>query len=103
MTAPMQPHPGAPPPIPPLFNPFDPRPNDDEPEVAAIRMRRLSRLLSQATFSKFSPNWRRLVIEEYTKARQVMAQVAQMQAQAQQGAPKPAQPSAHHPQGAPHP
>ena len=74
MTAPMVPQ--GPPPLPPKpWSPFTRLANDDEPEVAAIRMRRLSRLMATARFAAQPAEWQQLVVEEYNFARAAVAQV----------------------------
>lgn len=84
MTLPFPPQPGimqppmGPPPIPPKpFSPFDVVGNETEPEVAGIRMRRLSRLMSTARFKAQPPPWRQLVTDEYNTARQAVASATQ--------------------------
>lgn len=78
MTMPMAPQ--GPPPIPPKpFTPFDQLGNETEPEVAGVRMRRLSRLMSTARFKAQPPEWRQLVVDEYNASRQAVAQATQGQ------------------------
>lgn len=89
--------PPQPPPMP--WTPFAPMPTDDEPQIAAIRQRRLARLIDSAKFESFPPEWQQVAIAEYTRMRTIVSQAAQqaaMAAQPQKSQPKPA------PQGAPH-
>ena len=73
----------------PLFTPFDPRPNDDDPGVALIHYRRLSHMASAVEFGKHEPPWQALLAERLTAARQAagLSTIAeQQQAQAAQAA-----------------
>lgn len=54
---------------PPSYNPFEPRVNDEEPEVAAIRVRELSRALASSSYTKHVPEWRQLMDAEYERMR----------------------------------
>ena len=104
MTMPMMPQqqlgpvdPGPPPQAP--WTPFAPLPTDDEPQTAAMRQRRLAKLINTAKFASFPPEWQQPALEEYQRMRQVVgaAQMAQQAALHPQPAPKPQPP----PQGAP--
>jgi hypothetical protein len=48
-------------------------PNDTEPEIAQIRKRRLSRVMSTARFAAQPPQWQQPVLDEYSKMRQAAA------------------------------
>lgn len=76
-----------PPPDPALQAIFDPRPVDDLPDVAAVRLTELARLMSSMRFGKWPPEWQRGVMEEFERARQAAgvqtAQEAAEGAQAQ--------------------
>jgi hypothetical protein len=89
----------SPPPQPqPMWTPFDPRPNDDEPGVAKIRAKKLSDLMATPDYTKQTPGWRALVDDVYKRAFysaggktvEQQAQEAQQAAQAQQQAKAPA-------------
>lgn len=67
-----------PPPQPqPPFTPFTPRENDSEPTVAAIWMRRCSDVLASAAFTRQPPPWQQLLVQQYTTARNTLAQAQQ--------------------------
>lgn len=81
------------------WSPFDPRPNDEEPEVAKVRHRAMSNLMSTSDYTKQPPEWRAVLDAEYTRmayaagiqtmrqqAEAAQQQAAQQQAQAQQQA-----------------
>jgi len=74
---PLPPMPPQPPQIPPPPEPWTPfqytLPNDTEPEIAALRKRRLSRLMSTARFSAQPIEWQQPLYEEYVKMRQASA------------------------------
>src|SRR5215510_6409804 len=74
---PLPPMPPQPPQIPPPQMPWTPfsfvLPNDTEPEIAQIRKRRLSNLLSTVRFAEHPPQWRQPVLDEYAKMRQAAA------------------------------
>lgn len=89
-----QPNPMAPPPeagpAPQMpFNPFQPRPNDDEPAVAMIYVRKLSRIISSVKWSEFGPGWRQILTEKYLLARKY---ATPQPVQPQPGQPKPSTP-----------
>lgn len=74
--------------LPPSYNPFEPRINDEEPEVAQIRVRELSRALASNSYTKHPPEWRQLLDAEYERMRyaagiQTVREMAQAQAQAE--------------------
>lgn len=52
----------------PLFNPFEPRANDEEPTVALIRARKLSRVLSSPDYDKWGPAWQKNLNDAYAGA-----------------------------------
>lgn len=89
MTTPLQPEPqtpvtGPPQPPPMPWTPFTPLPTDDEPATAAMRRRRLAKLIDSAKFEAMPPEWQQVAIAEYQRMRQVEAQAAQAAAAAQQ-------------------
>jgi hypothetical protein len=81
---------------PPNYNPFEPRVNDEEPEVAQVRVRELSRLLASTAVDRHPPEWRQLLDAEYermayaagiqTVRQQAEAAAQQAQQQAEQQA-----------------
>lgn len=87
----------VPPTVPKPWTPFTPRPNDTEPTVAAIWMRRLSRAMSSTKYDEFISEWRDVLDEQYTPIRQAAAMANMtpgMQQHAQPGAsPKPPTPT----------
>ena len=74
---PLPPMPPQPPQIqlpPPPWTPFAyVLPNDTEPEIAQLRKRRLSKLISTTRFANQPPQWQQVVFQEYTKMRQAAA------------------------------
>jgi len=74
---PLPPMPPQPPQIPPPQMPWTPfalvLPNDNEPEIAQIRKRRLSKLLSSSRFAAQPPQWQQPVFNEYMTMRQASA------------------------------
>lgn len=77
----------APEPVPEPFNPFDPRPNDGDPNVAAIHYRRVNRMASTAEYGKHGAEWRSLFDAAYQRIAaaagvKTLEQVAQEQAMA---------------------
>lgn len=79
-------------PLPPKpWTPFSPRPNDTEPAIAAIWLRRLSRVMSSTNYEKHGPEWADVLNRQYTMVRQAVA-LAAAAAQAQAAPGKPAQP-----------
>ena len=74
---PLPPAPPQPPQMPPPQSPWTPfvftLPNDTEPEIAALRKRRLSRLMSSARFAAQPMEWQEPAREEYVKMRQASA------------------------------
>lgn len=81
---PAAPAPIGPPPVAP-WTPFQPRPNDQEPAIAAMWLRRLSKVMSTVKYSAMPPEWRQALDEKYLAAGEVARQ-AQLAAQPQ---PKP--------------
>ncbi len=82
MTLPIQPEQGQPvagPPQPPPmpWTPFQPLPTDDEPQIAAMRRRKLQKLIDGAKFEGMDPTWQQVALTEYARMRQVEAQAAQ--------------------------
>ncbi|HXJ65136.1 MAG TPA: hypothetical protein VNN79_15385 [Actinomycetota bacterium] len=77
---------------PPVYTPFDPRANDEEPAVAQIRYATLSKFLASPEYKRQPIQWRQLVDQEYgrmataagiqTVRQQQEAQQAQQQAAA---------------------
>lgn len=69
--------PPAPPmPVPPPqapWTPFTPLPMDDEPAIAALRQRRLSKLMAGARFAAQPPEWQSVVFDAYNAMRQAVA------------------------------
>lgn len=85
------------------WTPFEPRPNDDEPAVAAKWMKRLSNLQMTPQYSAQPPEWQACANERYSAARKAVAIASAAQAQASaphqapsRGMPQSTQPS---PQG----
>lgn len=65
--------PQIPPPVPP-WHPFvQVMPNDNEPEIATLRKRRLSKLISTSRFGAQPPQWQQPVKDEYMLMRQASA------------------------------
>lgn len=64
--------PGVPPiPVQP-WNPFAPRPNDDEPAVAAVWLRKLSKVISSVKYMQMPAEWRAILDEKYFSVRQAL-------------------------------
>ena len=70
MQPPVQPQP---PQVPHPWTPFEPRPNDTEPEIAAEWKKRLSLLQMSPAYTKQPPEWREMADERYTQSRQSQA------------------------------
>jgi hypothetical protein len=66
-----------------LWTPFAPLPMDDEPQVAALRQKRLRKLMATARFSAQPPEWQQVVKDEYQRMRQAVALAGQAAAMAQ--------------------
>lgn len=62
----------APPQLPALPNPFPSRPNDGEPAVATVYMKRLSKLFVDPKYAQQSPAWQTLPTGAYQKAVQAL-------------------------------
>lgn len=76
--------PQIPQPVPP-WHPFaDQLPHDNEPEIAALRKRRLSKLMSTSRFLALPREWQEPVKNEYTAMRQAAALGFQTAAMAQE-------------------
>lgn len=73
--APMLPPPG-PPPTPP-WTPFTRLPMDTEPFIAALRQRRLAKLMATARFTAQPAEWQQMVEQEYAQMRQAVAVASQ--------------------------
>lgn len=83
MTAPVQPQQGAPaipapppptamrPPVMP-WTPFTPMPTDSEPLIAAMRQRRLGKLIDSAKFEAMPKEWQQVAILEYQRMQQIV-------------------------------
>lgn len=70
------PTPPVPPQVPKPWTPFNPRPNDTEPEVAAIWAQELSRTMSTVEYGDFAatePEWTDVFNRQYTLTRQAQA------------------------------
>lgn len=65
-----QPEPQAP------WHPFQPRPNDNEPAIAAIWAYRLSKVMSTVKFDQFGPEWAQPLTMRYQAAMAVNQQMA---------------------------
>lgn len=86
MMAPMaapQPMQSPTPPTPP-WTPFARLPMDTEPFIAALRQRRLAKLMATARFSAQPPEWQAMVEQEYQQMRQAVAVASQPAASIQQ-------------------
>lgn len=109
MTTPIQPEPqqpaqpaGPPQPPPMPWTPFAPLPTDDEPQIAAMRRRKLEKLIDSAKFEGMPPEWQQVALLEYQRMREVEASAAQaaalqanppkQKAGAQQGQPPQPEP-----------
>lgn len=80
------------PPVAP-WTPFMPMPTDEEPEIAAMRSRRLSRLIDSAKFEGFPAEWQQVAFAEYDRMQKVKAAAMQPPPQPQPAAvPQPQQP-----------
>jgi hypothetical protein len=64
--------PFVPPQLPPLPNPFPPRPNDSEIIVATTYAKRLSKLFVDPQFSTFDAGWQQTAIDCYQRAMQAL-------------------------------
>ncbi len=90
MAQPLRPPPQAVPmdamgqPMPAPWTPFAPLPMDDEPQIAAMRQRRLVRLMNTAQFTAQPIEWQQTVFEAYSIARNAVA-AAQPPAQLPKG------------------
>lgn len=87
-----------PPQVPKPWTPFTPRPIDTMPAVAAIWVRKLSRQIATVKYNSFGPEWRDVLDQAFTAARQAAATASagiQQPDQSQQGKPptKPQQPT----------
>ena len=70
------------------WTPFQPRPNDNEPGISALWMRKLSRLMSTTEYGKFGPEWTDVLNRQYSAMRQAAAIASG--AMPASGAPRPA-------------
>lgn len=78
MTAPMPPAPLVPPS--PPWTPFPLLPNDNEPPIAKLWMRRLSEVMHTAQFFAQPPEWQQCLVQKYQAAVQVIQAVEAQQA-----------------------
>jgi hypothetical protein len=88
-----QPAPPAPAPIPAPqkpWTPFPARPNDNEPQVAAKWVKRLSLLQMTPQYEAMPAEWRQCADEKYLAARQAVALASAAQQPQPQGQPSPA-------------
>jgi hypothetical protein len=65
------------PPIKP-WTPFTPMPTDELPEIAAMRLRKLSRTIDEAKFESFAGEWQETAFDEFARMQQVVASVTPM-------------------------
>lgn len=93
---PMPPQPPPPVQIPRPWTPFEPRPNDIEPEIAILWKIRLSKVMSTVKYSESIPEWRQPLDQKYQLAMQTVQQALAPPPQAAPAAPqsKPSHPSA---------
>lgn len=63
---------GPPPPPKPPWTPFQARPNDQEPQIAAIWARRLSQIISSTEYLEADPAWREPLDAKYKAAIQIL-------------------------------
>lgn len=70
------------------WTPFAVEPMDAEPPIAAIRKRRLARLMAKVEYSKFPEPWKQVVRDAYTQAVQSVAAAQQVQQAAAQPGPE---------------
>lgn len=88
--SPTPPQAPQPPQIPRPWTPFEPRPNDGEPEVAVLWKVRLSKVISSVKYAQMIPEWRQPLDQKYQMAAGVVTQATQPPPQpaAQPGAPR---------------
>jgi hypothetical protein len=86
------PTPPVPPQVPKPWTPFQMRPNDTEPGLSAIWMRKLSHTMSSVDYDRFGPEWTDVFNEQYTLCRQAAAMASTTPGVPQQT------PAAGHPQ-----
>jgi hypothetical protein len=79
---------------PPLYTPFTPRANDEEPVVAKIRYQKLSKLMATTEFSEQPAPWQSCVNDAYTAAAYAAGVVTVRQQQQSQQAAQQATQSA---------
>lgn len=72
--SPMPPQAPQPVQIPRPWTPFEPRPNDIEPEIAILWKIRLSKVISTVKYSEADPNWRQPLDQKYQLAMQTVQQ-----------------------------
>jgi hypothetical protein len=80
--------PPQPPQVPKPWTPFTPRPNDNEPFIAALWARKISNTMSSPKYTQFGPEWKDVLDRQYQMTRQAAA----VASAAQQPAPQPGQP-----------
>ena len=84
--------PPQPPQVQKPWTPFAPRPNDNEPFIAALWARKISNTMSSPKYTQFGPEWKDVLDRQYTATRQAAA----IASAAQQPPPQQGQP-AHRP------
>lgn len=62
------------PPVKP-WTPFTPMPTDELPEIAAMRSRKLARMIDEAKFESFAGEWQETAFDEFSRMQQVVASV----------------------------
>lgn len=85
----MDPMTGQPAMQPPSWNPFEPRPTDEDPSVAKAQYKKLRDFIATSDYSKQPPEWKALVDARYAQAAYaagVQTVKQQYEAQAQQAA-----------------
>jgi hypothetical protein len=90
-----------PPQVPKPWTPFTPRPNDNEPFIAALWARKISNTMSSPKYTQFGPEWKDVLDRQYTMTRQAAAVASAAQQAAQHPTQAPPKPQA--PQQAPKP
>lgn len=93
---PQAPQPLTPPVMP--WTPFDQLPTDTEPQIAAMRRKKLAKLIDTAKFSAMPKEWQQTALLEYERMRTVEAQAAMAQAQTQAKQPSQAKQAGAAPQ-----
>jgi len=78
------PAPAPKPKTPAPWTPFAPMAPDDEPPIAAIRLRRLRRLVATVRFTSQPVRWQKVALDEYSRMRKAVADSAGSAAKAEQ-------------------